>query len=124
MKMKLRAHYLNRYAGRTRRLTRGPWRAKRRSASVLLELIVGLPILVIIVVASVQFGLFFQNMQQVALASRVGAHKAAETAPLPDGPAAVGDPAVPVPVVLSQVRLIDGTADAAPAIARTATSTA
>ena len=77
--------------------SRGPRRPKRRRASVLLELIVALPILVIIVVATVQFGLYFQNMQQVALASRVGARVAAENASLPNGAANVSDPAVPVP---------------------------
>lgn len=99
MKRKLPVRYLNCLAAGkgplTRRLRR---RAKRRSAAVLLELIVALPILVIIVVALVQFGLFFQNMQQVAVASRVGAQEAAETANLPNEGDVAGDP-VPAAII-------------------------
>ena len=49
----------------------------------MLELILVLPILVILVLAVVQFGLFFANMQQVALAARVGAEEASQTVDLP-----------------------------------------
>jgi len=37
----------------------------------------------IVVLALVQFGLFFENMQQVSLACRVGAEEASQTADLP-----------------------------------------
>jgi hypothetical protein len=51
----------------------------QRRAAIALELILVLPILVILVLGVVQFGLFFVNMQQVALASRVGAKEASQT---------------------------------------------
>lgn len=76
----------------------GAFTARPRSAAVLLELIIALPILIIIVVGIVQFGLFFQNLQQLALASRVGAHAAAETAALPAEGEVAGDP-VPMAIV-------------------------
>jgi len=95
MKMKSQTCYLIRPATWTGRLTRGARRARRRRAAVLLELIVTLPILAIIVIASVQFGLYYQNMQQVSLASRVGAREAAETTSLPDE--SLVPPPAPVP---------------------------
>jgi hypothetical protein len=48
-----------------------------------LELILTLPILVILVLAIAQFGIFFANMQQVTLACREGAKEASETLGLP-----------------------------------------
>ena len=46
---------------------------------IVLELILALPILIIAFLAVVQFGTFFVRMQQVALASRVGAEAASQT---------------------------------------------
>jgi hypothetical protein len=50
---------------------------------MVLELVLVLPILLILLLAVVQFGLFFSNMQQLALVSRVGALEASQTANLP-----------------------------------------
>lgn len=73
-------------------LRRGPLRRGRRRGAVLLELILTLPVWLILIMAVVEFGMILVNQQQVALASRVGAEKASETAglstnsgdPLPD----------------------------------------
>ena len=54
-----------------------------RCGALVLELVVVLPILLILLLGVVQFGVFFANMQQVALASRVGALEASQTAALP-----------------------------------------
>jgi hypothetical protein len=53
--------------------------AKQRRATAILELVLVLPILVMLVLAVVQFGLFFTKMQQVALASRTGVEAASQT---------------------------------------------
>jgi len=55
---------------------------RHRRASAALELVLTLPLLVFLILATVQFGLFHSSMQQVALASRVGAEEAATTAAL------------------------------------------
>jgi len=47
---------------------------------VTLELILNLPIWLIFLLAIIQFGQVLSNLQQVALASRVGAEEASETA--------------------------------------------
>lgn len=52
---------------------------QRRSGSVTLELILNLPIWIIVLLAIIQFGQLLSNLQQVALASRDGAHEASET---------------------------------------------
>ena len=51
----------------------------RRRGSLALELVLVLPIVVILILSIVQFGLFHANMQQVALACRVGAEEASQT---------------------------------------------
>lgn len=50
-----------------------------RGGAVTLEFIIALPVLLIMLLAVVQFGMFFSGLQQVSLASRVGAEAAAET---------------------------------------------
>ena len=52
---------------------------RHRRASAALELVLVLPLLIFLILATVQFGLFHSNMQQVALASRVGAEEASQT---------------------------------------------
>jgi len=59
---------------------------------MVLELAIALPILVILVLAVVEFGLYFTRMQQVALASRAGAEAASQATALPSTDGA------PVPV--------------------------
>ncbi len=51
---------------------------KQRRAAAILELILVLPILVMLVLAVVQFGIFFTKMQQVALAGRTGVEAASQ----------------------------------------------
>ena len=53
-------------------------RRLRRSAVIIFELIVSLPILLIFLAAVVEFGVIFVGIKQVALASRAGAKVAAE----------------------------------------------
>jgi TadE-like protein len=60
-------------------ISRRARRPSRRRATVVLEFMVVLPILVIVLVGTVQFGVFYANMQQVALATRVGAEEASQT---------------------------------------------
>ena len=61
---------------------------KHRRAGVVLELLLSLPVLLIAMLAAIQFGMLFSGLQQLSLASRIGARAAAETAALPmnDGP--------------------------------------
>jgi Flp pilus assembly protein TadG len=47
-----------------------------------LELVLVLPILLIPILAIIRFGLYYANMQQVALACRVGAEEASQTSEL------------------------------------------
>ena len=54
-----------------------------RRAAVTLEFIVALPVLLIVLLAVVEFGMFFSNIQQVNLASRAGAEAASQTLALP-----------------------------------------
>src|SRR5262245_27778489 len=61
---------------------------RRRGGAVTIELLVVLPVLLIGVLAIVQFGYFFQRMEQVVLACRVGAEEASQTAGM-GGPGAV-----------------------------------
>jgi Flp pilus assembly protein TadG len=57
--------------------------APPRKAAVAIELLLSLPIWLIGLLAVVEFGNLFSNLQHVALASRVGAKVAARTSPLP-----------------------------------------
>jgi Flp pilus assembly protein TadG len=54
-----------------------------RRAAVTLEFIVALPVLLIVLLAVVEFGMFFSGIQQVNLASRVGAEAASQSTSLP-----------------------------------------
>jgi Flp pilus assembly protein TadG len=65
---------------------------------VVLELILMLPVWLIALLAIVEYGQIMANLQQVALASRVGAEEASQTPSLPTSPGA------PVPAnVLSAI---------------------
>ena len=59
--------------------------SNHRRAAVTVEFIIGLPIFLIFLSAIVEFGLVQANSQQVAIASRIGARLAAETAGLNPG---------------------------------------
>jgi hypothetical protein len=65
-----------------------------RRGNVTLEFIVALPILTIALLAIIEYGLFFANMQQVALACRVGVKAASQTDDLP-----LASGTVPAPVL-------------------------
>jgi hypothetical protein len=54
----------------------------RRQGVITLEFVLVLPILIVLVLAVVQFGVFHARMQQVALACRVGAEEASQTSGL------------------------------------------
>ncbi len=58
-------------------------RGRARQGAVILEFVLAVPILLVALVSIVQFGVFFANMQQVTLATRVGALEASQTLPLP-----------------------------------------
>ncbi len=51
---------------------------RRRSAAIVVELICVCPVLIVLLLAVVEFGCIFASMKQVAYASRFGAKKAAE----------------------------------------------
>jgi hypothetical protein len=68
----------------------------RRHGAATLELILVLPVLLLITIGLIEFGVMFANLQQVALASRVGAERASELATLPAF--TTGDP-VPLEVI-------------------------
>jgi hypothetical protein len=75
----------------------GPGRAgSSRRGAVTLEFIVALPVLLIVLLAVVEFGMFFSSLQQVDLACRVGAEAASQSTFLPYGsptvPPDVADP--------------------------------
>lgn len=57
--------------------------SRRRRAVAVLELVLVIPILILPLLAIVRFGLYYANLQQVALASRIGAEEASQTAGLP-----------------------------------------
>jgi hypothetical protein len=65
---------------RTRQRSAPRLRARRGSLTV--EMVMVVVVLAIITVAVVQFGVFFANAQQVALAARVGAEEASQLAGL------------------------------------------
>jgi len=69
--------------------------ANRRRARATVELVLTLPILIMMSLALIQFGVLFQNMQLSSLASRVGAEEASQTTGLPTTD---GDP-VPTEIV-------------------------
>lgn len=60
-----------------------PLVTRRRRGAAALELILVLPVLLLITIGLIEFGVMFANMQQVALASRVGVERASELAGLP-----------------------------------------
>ncbi|MEN6498412.1 MAG: TadE family protein [Thermoguttaceae bacterium] len=70
---------------------RGPWQPRPtrtrprgcRHAIAVLELVLVIPILILPMLAIIRFGLYYANMQQVTLASRIGAEEASHTAVLP-----------------------------------------
>lgn len=49
-----------------------------------LELIIALPVWLIVLAATIEFGFFIANLQQLEMASRIGALAASETNPLPN----------------------------------------
>lgn len=57
--------------------------SRQRRAVAVLELVLVIPILILPVLAIVRYGLYYANVQQVTLASRIGAEEASETAGLP-----------------------------------------
>lgn len=61
---------------------RGCYRLRRR-AVMTLELILVLPIMLIVLLATIQFGQYFANLQELTFAARVGAQEAAQTPALP-----------------------------------------
>ena len=63
-----------------RTIPRRLMRPSQRRATVVLEFVLVLPILVFVLVGTVLFGVFYANMQQVSLAARVGAVEASQTA--------------------------------------------
>ena len=58
-------------------------RSARRPGVTILEIILVMPILVILLMAIVEFGLILANLKQIAVSSRVGSDTAAQTPALP-----------------------------------------
>jgi hypothetical protein len=56
-----------------------------RRGGIAFEMIMVLVVIIIVTVGIVQFGVFLANAEQVAMAARVGALEASQTAPLPAG---------------------------------------
>jgi hypothetical protein len=56
---------------------------RRRGGIGTFELLLALPILLLVLLGVIQFGIFFVNIQQVSLASRAGAEEASQTPDLP-----------------------------------------
>ncbi len=63
-----------------------PLRKMRRRAASLLEIILGLPVILIVLFAVAQFGLLQSNQQSLKMASRAGALAASELNILPGDP--------------------------------------
>ena len=63
--------------------SRRPSRSKRRG-SLTVEMLMVLIVLLLVTIGVAQFGVFFANAQEVALAARVGGLEASQTANLPD----------------------------------------
>lgn len=59
------------------------WQRPRRSGGLTLELVLVLPILLIALLAIVQFGQYFANLQMLSFAARVGGEEAAISESLP-----------------------------------------
>jgi len=57
-------------------------RSRRIRANAAIELLFGLPILIIMTIACVQFGMFFMNAQLLAVGSRTGALEASQVVSL------------------------------------------
>lgn len=55
-----------------------------QSASVTVEFLLVMPILLIVLLTTIEFGTLLANLQQVALACRVGAEAASQSGSLPD----------------------------------------
>lgn len=73
------------------------FRRTNRHGAVVVEMILVLVVLLVATIGLVQFGVFLANAQQVALAARVGALKASQTADLP-----ISDGDVP-PAIVSAI---------------------
>jgi len=67
---------------RSRARARDAGRRGRRGR-IILELVLVLPIFLMLMLAIMQFGFYFARTQQIALAARVGAEEASQTASLP-----------------------------------------
>lgn len=75
---------------RRRNDARRPNDARRRRAAVVLEVVLTLPLLIIVLMAVVEFGLMFSNEQIVEMASRAGAQVASRLVTISESD---GDPA-------------------------------
>jgi Flp pilus assembly protein TadG len=62
----------------------GQPRVFSRAGSVMVEFLLVMPILLIVLLTVIQFGMLLANMQQLALACRVGAEAASKTGNLPN----------------------------------------
>jgi Flp pilus assembly protein TadG len=60
-----------------------PSNPSRRGGAIVVELLLNLPIWLILLLATVEFGELTANLQQVSLASRIGAEEASRTPSLP-----------------------------------------
>jgi hypothetical protein len=74
-----------------RRLRARPPRGRCARGGVTLELIIAFPIWLCILLATIEFGWLMSNLQQVALASRLGAAEASQTEDLSSFPDGVKD---------------------------------
>ena len=72
--------------GSVMRRSSGLSRACRHGGTIAVELLLNLPIWLILLLATVEFGLLAANLQQVSLASRIGAEEASRIQSLsPEG---------------------------------------
>lgn len=69
-----------------------------------LELVLVLPVLLLITIGLIEFGVMFASLQQVALASRVGAERASELAGLPATTASDEVPAEVIEAIEQQLQ--------------------
>ncbi|MDA0835722.1 MAG: TadE/TadG family type IV pilus assembly protein [Planctomycetota bacterium] len=70
---------------RKRRFAGGTGLARARSAVIVFELIVTLPLLLVVLIAVIEFGIIMAGFKQVAIAARTGASVASNTAGLDTG---------------------------------------
>lgn len=63
--------------------------ARQRRGTLILEMVLVLPLILIALLAAIQFGKYFANMQEISLAARIGGVAASRTASLSGVP---GDP--------------------------------